>query len=122
MTFKVSLETLLQKEIIVMFSSKGQKVLRTDQRRQKAFVSNKLKISNTQKLSKPFNLEVTLNRFQELKYKLLKTLIQMIKSLKIKNTLYAKVDFQGSTMKFRVHFSTETVADWQCSLFNLNAL
>lgn len=116
MTFKVSLETLLQKEIIVMFSSKGQKVLRTDQRRQKAFVSNKLKISNTQKLSKPFNLEVTLNRFQELKYKLLKTLIQMIKSLKIKNTLYAKVDFQSSTMKFRVHFSTETAADWQCSI------
>ena len=39
MTFKVSLETLLQKEIIVMFSSKIQKVMTTDQRTQKARIS-----------------------------------------------------------------------------------
>lgn len=77
------------------YSSKGQKVLRTDQRKQKArtFVSNKLKISSIQKLlSKLFNLEATLNQIQELKYKPLKSQIYMIKSLKIKITLYAKVD------------------------------
>lgn len=77
------------------YSSKGQKVLRTDQRKQKArtFVSNKLKISSIQKLlSKLFNLEATLNQIQELKYKPLKSQIYTIKSLKIKITLYAKVD------------------------------
>lgn len=60
--------------------------MRTDQRRQKArtsvlFPTNYKLAALKSFFSKPFHLEVVLNRIQELKYKLLKTPIYVSKVL-----------------------------------------
>lgn len=84
--FVTSLETSLQKENSYAF------FIRTVTRQTKGdFVSNKLKISSTQKfLSKPLNLEAVVNQIQKLKCKPLKTRACK-KSLPLKRC--AKVDF-----------------------------